>query len=56
MMMLQILKILKFVNFIKTQKSTYLKNETLFIHIKKSLIAHQGLLYGKKYFCSGGNL
>ena len=43
-------QILKFVDFIKTQKSRYLKNETYFFFKKKknSLITHQGLLYGKK--------
>ena len=43
-------QILKFVDFTKTQKSRYLGNETIFVHIKKSLITHQGLLYGKKHF------
>ena len=28
-------QILKFVDFTKTQKSRYLKNETFFLHIKK---------------------
>ena len=28
----------------------------LVISLKNSLITHQGLLYGKKQFCSGGNL
>ena len=42
-------QILKSVDLTKTQKSRYLKNETLFfLHIKNSLIMHQGLLYGKK--------
>ena len=45
-------KILKLVDFTKTQKSRYLESKALFfLRIKKSLIAHQGLLYGKKYFC-----
>ena len=43
------LQILKSVDFTKTQKSGYLENETLFfLQIKKSLTAHQGLLYGTK--------
>ena len=42
-------KILNSVDFTKTQKSRYLKNETIFsLQIKNSLITHQGLLYGKK--------
>ena len=47
-------QILKFVDFTKTQKSTYVENETLFfLRIKKnSLIIHQEPLYGKKYFSS----
>ena len=49
-------QILKFVDFTKTQKFRYHENETYFLQIKNSLITHQGLLYGKKYFCSGGNL
>ena len=51
-------KILKSVDFTKTQKSRYLESETLFfLQIKKNpLIAHHGLLCGKKQFCSGGNL
>ena len=51
-------QILQFVDFTKAQKSKYPQNETLFfLQIKiKSFITHQGLLYGKKYFCSGGNL
>ena len=40
-------QILKFVDFTKTQKSRYLENETFFLQIK-TLITHQGLLYGKK--------
>ena len=43
-------QILKFVNFTKTLKSRYLKNETFFLQIKKSLITHQRLLYGKNTF------
>ena len=50
-------KILKSVDFTKTQKPSFLRNETLFfLQIKKSLITHQGLLYGKKKFCNRGNL
>ena len=50
-------QILKFVDFTKTEKTRYLKNETLFfLQIKKSLITYQGLLSGKKYFRSEGNL
>ena len=48
-------QILKSMDFTKTQKSRYLEKETFFIQIKK-LITHQGLLYCKKKFCSGGNL
>ena len=44
-------QILKCVDFIKTQKSRYLKNEALFfLQIKNLLTAHQGLLYEKKTF------
>ena len=44
-------QILKSVNFTKTQKSRYLENKIFFLQRKKkSLIAHQGLLYGKKSF------
>ena len=45
-------QILKSVNFTKTQKSRYLENKIFFLKKKKkkSLIAHQGLLYGKKSF------
>ena len=39
---------MKSVFFIKTQKSRYLKNETLFFLQIKKLITHQGLIYGKK--------
>ena len=48
-------EILKFVGFTKDR---YLENETLiFLQIKiNSLVTYQGLLYGKKYFCRGGNL
>ena len=49
-------KILKLVDFTNTQKSRDLENETFFLHIKISLITHGGLSYGKKYFCSVGNL
>ena len=53
-MSMMISQILQFVNFTKTQK--YFKKEALFfLQIKKSSIAHQRLLYGKKYLCSGGN-
>ena len=46
-------QILRSVDFTKTQKSRYLKNETLsFLQIKNSLITHQRLLYCKKQFCS----
>ena len=46
---MMISRVMKFVDFTKTQKSRYLDNETLFfLQIKKLLIAHQGLLYGKK--------
>ena len=49
-------QILKFVDFTKTQKSRYLNYKTLlFLTKKKSFITDQGLLYGKKYFCSRGN-
>ena len=42
-------QILKSAGFTKTQKSRYLKNETLFfLQIKKSLITHQALLYDKE--------
>ena len=48
-------QIFKSVEFTKSQKSRYLKNETsLFLQIQNSLIMHQRLLYGKKQFCSGG--
>ena len=46
-------QILKSENFTKTQKSRYLENKIFFFKKKKeqkSLIAHQGLLYGKKSF------
>ena len=49
-------KILKFLDFTKTQKSRYLKNKTFFLQITKPLITHLGLLYNKKDFCSGGSL
>ena len=48
-------QILKSVDFTKTQKSTYFENKTFFLQTKK-LIINQGLLYCKKWFCSGGNL
>ena len=38
-----------FVDFTKIQKFRYFEKETFFLQIKKSLIIHQGLLYGKKY-------
>ena len=38
-----------FVDFMKIQKFRYFEKETFFLQIKKSLIIHQGLLYGKKY-------
>ena len=44
-------QILKFVDFTKTQKSTYVENETLFFLRKKKFVNYtSGLLYGKKYF------
>ena len=43
-------QILQFVDFTKTQKSKYLQNETVFFQIKKSLITHQRILYGKNTF------
>ena len=50
-------QILLFVNFTKTQKSKYLEKEALFfLQIKKFIHYTTALLYGKKYFCSGGNL
>ena len=50
-------QVLKFVDFKKTQKSRYLKNETFSFSNKKiTLTTHQGLLNGKKYFCSRCNL
>ena len=45
-------QILKTEDFTKTHKSRYLENESFFLQLKKI----QGLLYGKKYFNSGGNL
>ena len=55
-------QILEFVDFTKTQKSRCLENETFFLQIKfnnytsmqKNTKAKK-LLYGKKYFYSGGN-
>ena len=42
-------EILKFVDFPKTQKSRYLKDETwFFFKLKNPLITYQGLLYDKK--------
>ena len=50
-------QILASADFIKTQKPRYLEKEPfLFLQIKNSLSTHQGLLYCKKLFCSGGNL
>ena len=50
-------QVLQFADFKTTQKSKYVENETsFFLQIKKLLITHQGLLYGKKYFCSGRDL
>ena len=44
-------QILKSADFIKTQKSRYHENKTLFfLQIKNSLITHQGLFYGKNSF------
>ena len=43
-------KLLKSVDFTKTQKSGYHENETIFFLQIKKLITHQGLLYGKKSF------
>ena len=56
-MLIMTSQILKSADFTKSQKSRYLEKETLFLlQIKKSLITHQGLLYDKEWFCSGGNL
>ena len=42
-------QILKYVDFMKTQKSRYLESESLFcFQLKKSMNSHQGLPYGKK--------
>ena len=49
-MLMMMSQILKSADFTKTQKSQYLKNETYFLQIKNSLIAHQGLLYDKNSF------
>ena len=49
-------QILKSAAFTKTKKSRHLENKTLKFIKKEILNAHQGSLYGKKYFCSGGNL
>ena len=43
-------QILKFVDFTKAQKYTYLENETFLFQIKNSLIAHKHLLCGKNSF------
>ena len=43
-------QILESVDFTKAQKSSYLDNKTFLFQIKNSLIAHQGLLYGKNTF------
>ena len=43
-------QILESVNFTKTQKSRYLEKIFFLKKNKKSLIAHQGLLYDKKSF------
>ena len=45
-------QIFKSVNFTKTQKSRYFKNKTFFLQKDKTLIVHQGLLYGKKRFAA----
>ena len=50
-------QILLFVDFTKTQKSKYLKNETLFFLQIKELINYTlRTTLWKKYFCAGGNL
>ena len=50
-------QILKSVDFTKTQKSRYLENETFFLQIKKiNYILIKGYFYGKKQFCSRGNI
>ena len=49
-------QILKSVDFSKTQKSRNLEKGIFFLQIKSSLIVHQGLLCGKKFFCGGYNL
>ena len=41
-------QILKSVDFTKMQESRYLENKTLFFLQIKKLIAHQGLLNGRK--------
>ena len=41
-------QILKSVDFAKTQKSSYLENETAFLQIKQLTYTHQEFLYGKK--------
>ena len=45
-------QILKSVDFTKTRKSSYLEKETLFFLQKNSIIAHQGLFFCNKWFCS----
>ena len=48
-MLMMTSQILKYVDFTKAQKSRYFVNKTYLLQIKKnSLIAHQGLRYGKK--------
>ena len=50
-------QVLESAGFTRTQKSRYLENKTLlFLQIKKLLITHQALLYGKEQFCNAGNL
>ena len=41
-------QIFKFEGFMKTQKSRYFKDETFFPQMKKNIITHQGIPYGKK--------
>ena len=49
-------QILQFVDFPKTQKSKYLKNETFFLRIKKFISYTSRTDLWEKYFCSRGNL
>ena len=50
-------QILKFVDITKTQKSTFLKNETLFfLPIKKLFNNTSRSTLWQKYICSGDNL